>query len=54
MTIAERDALIEVLHALIRHAFKHSGEADKVELLSIWRESYDVLCAERCSVDPPT
>ena len=51
MTIAERDALIEILHQLVRHAFNHSGDADKAMLLECWRESYEVLCASTCSVE---
>ena len=54
MTVAERDALVEILHQLVRHVFNHSGDAAKAELLETWRESYEILCAERCSVDPPT
>ena len=54
MTVAERDALVEILHQLVRHAFKHSGDQQKAEILEVWRCSYDVLCAERCSADPPT
>jgi ABC-type transporter Mla MlaB component len=54
VTVAERDALIEILHQLVRHAFKHSGDATKAELLEVWRESYEVLCANgACSVDSP-
>lgn len=55
MTIAERDALIELLNLLVRTAFRHCGEADKVELLSQWRESYEVLCAPpgACTTDRP-
>jgi hypothetical protein len=51
VTVAERDALIEILHQLVRHAFDHSGDGKKAELLEVWRESYEVLCAERCSVE---
>ena len=51
MTIAERDALLEILNVLVKIAFRHCGEGDKVELLSQWRESYSVLCAEKCSAD---
>ena len=51
MTIAERDALIEILYQLVRHAFKNSGDADKAALLEVWRESYEVLCAQSCSVE---
>ena len=51
MTIAERDALIEILHQLVRHAFNHSGDKDKAALLETWRESYEVLCAQSCSVE---
>ena len=51
MTIAERDALIEILHILVRHAFNHSGDKDKAALLETWRESYEVLCANACSVE---
>jgi hypothetical protein len=54
MSPEERDALIEVLHVLVVLAFRNCGDQDKVELLSTWRESRDVLCAERCSNDPPT
>lgn len=54
MTIAERDALIEILNQLVRHAFNHSGDHAKAELLEVWRESYEVLCAERCSVESTT
>ena len=54
MTFAERDALVEILHQLVRHAFKHSGDADKAALLEVWRESYEVLCSTgACSVDKP-
>ena len=53
MTIAERDALIEILHLLVRHAFRHGPEKDRAELLEIWRESYEVLCAQACSVEQP-
>jgi hypothetical protein len=53
MTINERDALIEILHTLVRIAFRHSVDAEKVELLAQWRESYEVLCAGACSVDSP-
>ena len=51
MTIAERDALLEILHQLVRHAFNHSGDADKAALLETWRESYEVLCGATCSVE---
>jgi len=51
VTVAERDALIEILHQLVRHAFNHSGDADKAQLLETWRESYEVLCAQACSVE---
>ena len=51
MSAAERDALIEILHQLVRHAFNHSGDADKAQLLETWRESYEVLCAQSCSVE---
>ena len=51
MTIAERDALIEILHQLVRHAFNNSGDKDKAQLLETWRESYEVLCASTCSVE---
>ena len=54
MTVAERDALVEILHLLVRHAFNHSGDGDKAELLETWRESYEVICAERCYADSPT
>lgn len=53
MTVAERDALVEILHILVRHAFNHEGDAKKAELLEVWRESYEVLCAERCSAERP-
>ena len=54
MTVAERDALIEILHLLVRHAFHHEGDAKKAELLEVWRESYEVLCANgACSVEQP-
>ena len=53
MTVAERDALVEILHQLVRHAFRYSGDDHKAELLEVWRESYDILCAEKCSVGPP-
>ena len=51
MTIAERDALLEILHQLVRHAFNNSGDKDKAMLLETWRESYEVLCAATCSVE---
>ena len=54
MTINERDALLDLLHVLIRISFRHCGEAEKVELLSQWRESYEVLCAAACSSERPT
>ena len=54
MTVAERAALVEILHQLVRHCFNHSGDKQKAEILEVWRESYEVLCAERCSADPPT
>jgi hypothetical protein len=54
VTVAERDALIEILHQLVRICFNHSGDAQKAELLEVWRESYEVLCASACSVESPT
>ena len=53
MSIDERDALLDLLHVLIRISFRHCGEAEKVELLSQWRESYEVLCAAACSSERP-
>jgi len=53
MTIDERDALLDLLHILMRIAFKHCGESEKVELLAQWRESYDILCNKTCSSDRP-
>ena len=54
MTINERDALLDLLNVLIRISFRFCGEAEKVELLSQWRESYDVLCGATCSSERPT
>jgi hypothetical protein len=51
VTVAERDALIEILNVLIRLAFRNCGDGEKVELLAQWRESYEVLCASACSVE---
>lgn len=53
MSIDERDALLELLNVLVRVAFRHCGEAEKVELLSQWRESYEILCGATCSADKP-
>ena len=49
MTIRERDALLELLHVLIRIAFRFCGEAEKVELLAQWKESYAILAQEQPS-----
>lgn len=54
MTIDERDALLNILNVMIRIAFRHCGTAEKVELLAQWRESYEILCANKCSTDNPT
>ena len=51
MSAAERDALIEILHELFRHAFNHSSDKDKAMLLETWTSSYEVLCASTCSVE---
>lgn len=54
MTIDERDALLDLLHAFMRVTFRHCKENEKVELLAQWRESYDILCNKTCSSDNPT
>lgn len=54
MSIDERDALLELLHVLMRIVFRYCKEAEKVELLAQWRESYDILCANKCSADKST
>lgn len=54
MTIDERDALLDLLHILMRIAFRTCKEAEKVELLAQWRESYDILCNKTCSSEHPT
>jgi hypothetical protein len=51
VTINERDALIEILNVLIRVSFRNCGDAEKIELLAQWRESYEVLCAKTCSME---
>jgi hypothetical protein len=53
MTMDERDALLDLLHVLMRITFRNCRADEKVELLAQWRESYDVLCNKTCSSERP-
>jgi hypothetical protein len=53
MTMDERDALLDLLHVIMRVTFRYCKEGEKVELLAQWRESYDILCNKTCSSDKP-
>lgn len=53
MTVAERDALIDLLNLLVKMSFRHASHAEKIEMLEQWRESYEILCSSKCSSDQP-